>query len=106
MTGAKVDGDRLQTLASVYYDYGLEALQNSALSDLAESPEFLQMLRAYAARWGQRRMNLPSSEDLRSSLQRGGLHILSDYSSPRRHRNVGGAALVDSTSTIVAGHPS
>lgn len=106
MTGAQVNGDRFQTLASVYYDYGLGALQNSALSDLAENPEFRDMLRAYAARWGQRRMNSPSGDDLRSSLHNAGLHILSDYSSPRRHRNVGGAALVDSTSIIVARNPS
>jgi hypothetical protein len=105
MTGAQVSGDHLQTLASVYYDYGLAALQNSALSDLTESREFQDMLRAYAVRWGQRRMNLPSSEDLRSSLHSAGLHILSEYSTPRRHRNLGGAALVDSTSIIVADHP-
>ena len=105
MTGVQVSGDHLQTLGSVYFDYGLRAIQNSALADLAEDPAFLDMLKSYAARWGERRLNLPTIEQLRDSLQSAGLRIANEHSSPRRHRVVGGATLVDSTSIIVAGHP-
>ena len=90
MTGTHVVGDHQKALGSVYFDYSLKAIQNSAL--------------AYAARSGLRRMNLPISEELHTSLCDAGLRIVSEHSSPRRHRVVGGTALVDSTSIIVAGH--
>ncbi len=105
MTGTHVVGDHQHALGSVYFDYSLRAIQNSVLADLAESPEFLEMLKSYAARWAMRRMNLPKIEELRDSLDGAGLRIVSEHSSPRKHRVVGGATLVDSTSIIVAGHP-
>jgi hypothetical protein len=46
MTGTRVAGDHLQELASVYFNYSLRAVGDSALADLAGAPEFAQMLQA------------------------------------------------------------
>jgi len=102
MTGTKVAGDHRQALSSVYFDFCLKALQNTALADLSESPEITQMLRSYAARWSLRRTNLPTSDELRETLRRAGLRILSENTTPPRERLVGGAIIVDSNSIIVA----
>jgi hypothetical protein len=102
MTGTKVTGDQRQALASVYFNFCLAALRNTTLADLATSPEFAQMLQAYAARWSRRRMNLPTSSDLHESLRSAGLRILSENTTPPRERFVGGAVIVDSNSIIVA----
>jgi len=48
-------------------------------------------------------MNLPTREALIESVRDAGLSILSEDSAPRKHRIVGGAALVDSCTIIVAG---
>lgn len=104
MTGAQGSGEQLQTLGSVYFDYGLSAIRNSTLADLTEDPDFMQMLRIYAMQWGRRRMNLPTLEALHASLHGAGLRILSEHNLPRKHRVAGDANVVDSTSIIVASH--
>jgi flagellar biosynthesis regulator FlaF len=48
-------------------------------------------------------MNLPTNEELRESMLSAGLRILSETATPRRQRVVGGAAIVDSNTIIVAG---
>lgn len=54
----------------------------------------------YHAVWGTLRA---SSEQLVHSMRNAGLSILSENSAPRQRRIVGGAALVDSCSIIIAG---
>ena len=102
MTGTRLTGDDLQDLSSVYFDYSLRALQNSALADLTENPEFTRMLQSYAAHWSNRRMNLPTSDELRESLRSAGLRILSEDTTPRKKRLVERAAIVDLNAIIVA----
>ena len=103
MTATGVVGDREHELGGVDHDYTIEKLMDGPLADMAASPEFVEMLRAYSDRWGQRRMNLPTREALIESVRDAGLSILSEDSAPRKHRIVGGAALVDSCTIIVAG---
>jgi len=102
MTGTRLTGDDLPDLSSVYFNYSLRALQNSALADLTENPEFIRMLQSYAAHWSNRRMNLPTSDELRESLRSAGLRILSEDTTPRKKRLVERAAIVDSNAIIVA----
>lgn len=104
MTGTRVAGDHSQALASVYFNYCLRALADSPLVELASTPEFTQALQTYATIWGRRRASLPSNEELHDSLIDAGLNILSERTTPRRMRFVGEAAIVDSSSIIVAGH--
>ena len=103
MTGTRVAGDHRQALASVYFNFCLKALQNTALAELAETPDFAQMLQAYAARWSLRRTSLPTSDELRETLRGAGLRVLSENTTPPRERLVGGAVIVDSNSIIIAG---
>ncbi len=103
MTATGVIGEREHELGGVYYDYTLKKVMDGPMAEIAASAEFLDMLRAYSVRWGQRRTNLPSSEQLVHSMRNAGLSILSENSAPRQHRIVGGAALVDSCSIIIAG---
>ena len=103
MTGSRIAGDDSQELANVYFDYCLKALVESPLVDLASTPEFAQMLRAYSDAWARRRTRVPSAEELRGSLIAAGLNILSESTSPRRSRLVGNAAIVDANSIIIAG---
>ena len=103
MTATGVIGEREQEVGGVYYDYTLKKVMDGPMADIAASAEFLDMLRAYSERWGQRRTNLPSSEQLVHSMRNAGLSILAENSAPRQHRIVGGAALVDSCSIIIAG---
>jgi len=103
MTATGVVGEREHEVGGVYYDYTLKKVMDGPMAEAAASTEFLDMLRAYSVRWGQRRTNLPSSEQLVHSMRNAGLSILSENSAPRQHRIVGGAALVDSCSIIIAG---
>ncbi len=103
MTATDVIGEREHELGGVYYDHTLKKVANGPLADIAASAEFVDMLRAYSVLWGQRRTNLPSREQLIRSVRNAGLSILSENSSPRQPKIVGGAALVDSCSIIVAG---
>jgi hypothetical protein len=103
MTATNIVGEREGELDGVYYDYTLRKVMSGPMADVAKSAEFLDMLRAYSARWGKRRANLPSREDLIGSMRSAGLSILSEDSAPRQHRIVDGAALVDSCAIIVAG---
>lgn len=103
MTATGVIGERENDVGGVYYDYTLRKVMNGPMADIAASSEFLDMLRAYSTRWAQRRTNLPSSEALIDSIRSAGLSILDVSSTPRQHRMIGGAALVDSCSIIIAG---
>ena len=103
MTATGVIGEREQEVGGVYYDYTLKKVMDGPMAEIAASAEFLDMLRAYSVRWGQRRTTLPSSEQLVHSMRNASLSILSENSAPRQHRIVGGAALVDSCSIIIAG---
>jgi hypothetical protein len=103
MTATGVIGERENELGGVYYDYTLKKVMNGPMADITASAEFLDMLRAYSVLWSQRRTSLPSHEQLVHSMRNAGLSILSENSAPRQHRIVGGAALVDSCSIIVAG---
>ena len=103
MTATGVTGGREHELGGVYYDYTLRKVMNGPLAEIVSTTDFLEMLRAYSERWGQRRTNLPTNEQLVDSMRHAGLSILSESSTPRQHRIVGGAALVDSCSIIVAG---
>ena len=103
MTTARVLGDHDEALADVYFNYSRRALGESPLADLASSPEFVAMLRAYAEAWGRRRANLATAEELRAALIAAGLNILSEGTSPPRKRLVADAAIVDAKSFIIAG---
>ena len=103
MTATGVIADREHDVGTVYYDYTLEKVMNGPMREFAVSPEFQALLRAYSTRWGERRANLPSSMQLVDSMRGAGLSILSENSAPRKHRIIGGAALVDACSIIVAG---
>jgi hypothetical protein len=103
MTATGVIGEREHEVGGVYYDYTLKKVMNGPLAEFAASAEFVEMLRAYSERWGQRRTSLPSSEQLIDSMRSARLSILSENSAPRQHRIVGSAALTDSCSIIVAG---
>lgn len=103
MTATGVIGEREHELGGVYYDYTLKKVMDGPMAEIAESADFLDMLRAYSMRWGQRRTNLPSSEQLVHAMRNAGLSILSENGAPRQHRIVGGAVLVDSCSIIIAG---
>jgi SAM-dependent methyltransferase len=103
MTATSVIGEREHELGGVYYDYTLKKVMNGPLADIAAPAEFLDMLRAYSVLWGARRTNLASRAQLTGSMRDAGLSILSESSAPRQHRIVGGAALVDSCSIIIAG---
>jgi hypothetical protein len=102
MTATGVIGEREHQLGGVYYDYTLKKVMDGPMVDIAASPEFQEMLRSYSERWGQRRTNLPSREQLIGSMRSAGLSILSDNNAPRQHRVVGGATLGDSCSIIIA----
>ena len=104
MTGTRVAGGHDHELGDIYFDYCLKALKDSPLADLAEVPGFAQSLRSYSARWGLQKANLPTSDELRDSIRASGLRILSENHTPRRRRFAGGAAIIDSSSLIVAGH--
>ena len=103
MTATDVIGERERELGGVYYDYTLKKIMSGPMADIASSAEFLDMLRTYSGLWGQRRTSLPSREALFRSMGSAGLSILSENSAPRQHRIIGGAALVDSCSIIIAG---
>lgn len=102
MTATDVIGEREHELGGVYYDYTLRKVMNGPMVDIAAAAEFQDMLRAYSVRWGQRRTNLPSHEQLTAAMRGAGLSILSENSAPRQHRIIGGATLVDSCSIIIA----
>lgn len=102
MTGTRIAGDQRQALASLFFDFCRKALRNTALADLADDPDFAQMLQAYAASLSQRRTNLPTSDELRETLSGAGFKIVSENTTPPRERIVGGATIVDSNSIIVA----
>jgi hypothetical protein len=104
MTGTRVAGGHHDELGHIYFDYSLKALKNSPLADLTEAPGFAQLLRSYSARWGHQKANLPTTDELRESMRGAGLRILSESHTPRRRRFVGGAAIIDSSSLIVASH--
>jgi hypothetical protein len=103
MTATEVVGDREHDVGGVYYDHTLKKVMDGPMAGVASSPDFQAMLRAYSTCWGQRRGNLPSHEQLIDSMRRTGLSILSVNDAPRKNRTVGGAALVDACSIIVAG---
>jgi hypothetical protein len=106
MTGTRVAGGHYHDheLGNVYFDYCLKALKDSPLADLAEAPGFAQSLRSYSTRWGHQKANLPTSDELRDSMRAAGLRILSEKHTPRRRRFVEGAAIINSSSLIVASH--
>ena len=103
MTATAVVGDREHDVGRFYYDYTLRKVMDGPMAGVASSSDFLTMLRAYSTRWGQRRGNLPSHEQLIDAIRSAGLCILSVNEAPRKHRTIGGAALVDACSIIVAG---
>jgi hypothetical protein len=103
MTATDVIGEREHELEGVYYDYTLKKVMNGPMADIAASAEFPDMLRAYSVRWGKRRTSLPTNDQLTRAMRSAGLSLLSENSAPRQHRMVGGAALVDSCSIIIAG---
>jgi hypothetical protein len=103
MTATGVVGDREHDVGGVYYDYTLKKVMDGPMADVASSPDFLTMLRAYSTRWGQRRGNLPSQDQLTHSMRAAGLAILSVNDTPRKHRVIGGATLVDACTIIIAG---
>jgi hypothetical protein len=103
MTATGVIGEREHELGGVYHDHALRKVMNGPMADIAASDAFRAMLRAYSVRWGLRRANLPSREQLMRSIERAGLSILSENNAPRQPKIVGGAMLVDSCSIIIAG---
>ncbi len=103
MTATSVIGEREHEVGGVYYDHTLKKVMNGPLADIAASAEFQEMLRAYSMRWGKRRTNLSSREQLIHSMRNTGLSILSENSAPRQPRTVGGATLVDTCSIFIAG---
>ena len=103
MTATDVIGEREHELGGVYFDYTLKKVMNGPMVDITASAEFQDMLRAYSVRWGQQRTNLPSHKQLTDSMRGAGLSILNENSAPRQRRIVGGAALVDSCSIVIAG---
>jgi SAM-dependent methyltransferase len=103
MTATGVIGEREHEVGGVYYDYTLRRVLNGPMADIAASAEFQDMLRTYSVRWGQRRTNLSSHEQLTEAMGGAGLSLLSQNSAPRQHRTIGGSTLVDSCWIIIAG---
>jgi len=102
MTGTKVRADRRHDLETAFLTYSRRALREFGLTFDAPGSQMEQELRGHAIGLTTRRLNLPTTDDLRTLLCGVGFEVLSENTTLRRQRFFQDADVIDSSSIIVA----
>ena len=105
MTGAAIPQERRSEMEAAYFARAVIALKDTPMASHASSPEFEAQLRGYAACRTERRLALPTTDDICELVQEAGLSILEKRATSRQRRLLVGMDVVDTSSIILARQP-
>jgi len=103
MTGASIPLDRREELEEAFFARAVAALKDTPIAAHAQTPDFQQKLRSYAASRTKRRLGLPTVDGVCDLAEAAGLSILHRHATARARKLLVGMEVVDTSSIIIAG---